>query len=218
MTKPTIVLTAAVLGFTSVASAQNEVLLEYFDTGNAQPPLFGGTPTSTATNSLFETATNRSDNYGSRTTSFFIPALTANYTFAAAADDDMKFFLSTNADPANAVQIISNDGWSASRNYTTHDGGAGGVAANFSAPISLVAGQTYFIGGTQQDGGGGDNYAVTATTDPVNDPIFNGRAPLGDPSLAATIGTLSSVPEPATATFAALALGGLLLGRRSRKA
>jgi len=215
MIKTTTACAVSLLCFTSFASAQ--VTIEYFDSGNALPPVTGGTPTSTESVSLFETTTNRADNYGSRLTSFFIPAFTANYTFGMASDDDGQVFLSTDADPANAVQIISNGGWSSVRNYTTHEGGAG-VAGNFSTPISLVGGQAYFIEGLHAEGGGGDNYALTATADLTNDPILAGRAPLGDPSMDATIGTLSNVPEPATATVAALGLAGLMLRRRARKA
>ena len=52
-------------------------------------------------------AGNVRDNYGWHVSGFIHPPETGEYIFAVATDDNSQLWLSTDADPANAVQILS---------------------------------------------------------------------------------------------------------------
>ena len=61
--------------------------------------------------------------------------------------------MSTDADPANVLQITQESQWRGVRNYGDED--------EFnSAPIFLEKGKAYFIECFAKEGGGGDNMAV----------------------------------------------------------
>jgi len=73
--------------------------------------------------SIFESGTNFADNYANRISGWFVPAITGDYTFLVAADDDTDLFLSTDESPANKLMIAQETGWSGVRNYSTVGGG-----------------------------------------------------------------------------------------------
>ncbi|MBW7992039.1 MAG: hypothetical protein FVQ84_18770 [Planctomycetes bacterium] len=124
-------------------------------TGNANYP---DNPTYGEELTLFETATDVADNFGSRVYGWLHPATSGDYTFWIATDDSSSLLLSTDDDPANAVVIAGVDGWAPARAF---DGEAGSPGDNqMSAPVSLVGGQKYYIEGIYKEGGGGDNLAV----------------------------------------------------------
>ncbi len=122
-------------------------------TGSANYP---DSPDSTEIVPIFEGPTNWADDYGTRIHGFLIPPTTGDYTFWIASDDHSELWLSTDADPANAVKIaslFSGDGWANSRQWDKHP-------EQESSPIDLVAEKVYYIMALQKEGGGGDNLAV----------------------------------------------------------
>ncbi|MDB6122655.1 MAG: Legume lectin beta domain protein [Pedosphaera sp.] len=96
------------------------------------------------------------DNYGAWTRGFIEAPQTGQYTFALASDDEGQFWLSTNENPANRVQICEN---ATAVGFLTFSQNAG----QKSAPISLVAGQKYYFEMFHKEGVGGDHCEVTWT-------------------------------------------------------
>ena len=118
-------------------------------TGN---PDFPDNPSWDEEVTLFETPTNRADNFGGRLYGWLHPDTDGDYTFWLAADDGAEVWLSTTEDAADAVLIVSEDSWGGSRDWL----GRG----QSSAPVTLAAGGKYYIEALYKEGGGGDNLAV----------------------------------------------------------
>jgi len=115
-------------------------------------------PTGTAanltfTNPNFESKTDDGDNYGVRYRGYICPPYTGTYTFYIASDDNSEFWLSTTGDPANKVKICYQNGAVDQRNWY-------GNASQKSSPISLKAGQKYYVEALHKEGGGGDHFAA----------------------------------------------------------
>ncbi|MFM7100316.1 MAG: PA14 domain-containing protein, partial [Verrucomicrobiota bacterium] len=109
------------------------------------------------------------DNYGVMIEGYFYPNRTGAHVFALAADDGADLFLSTDADPAKAVQIATEPQWNPVRAFgTSGDGRRPTVDANtaderksnLSKPINLTSGRPYYIRARMKEAGGGDNLAV----------------------------------------------------------
>jgi regulation of enolase protein 1 (concanavalin A-like superfamily) len=98
---------------------------------------------------------NQYDYYGMRVYGWLNPPQSGDYTFWIAANDAGECWLSTDADPANAKMICSvpNGSGGDPRQWD-------GDTAQKSAPITLQAGQKYFIMALQKDGTGRDHVAV----------------------------------------------------------
>ncbi len=103
--------------------------------------------------SLFEAPTDVLENYGQRLRALITAPSSGQYTFWIASDDASDLFLSTDANPATKTRIAYVAAWTASREWTKE-------VNQQSAPISLVAGQKYYIEALMKEGGGGDNLAV----------------------------------------------------------
>jgi hypothetical protein len=103
--------------------------------------------------SSFETPIDWADYYGTRLRGYLTAPGTGNYTFWIASDDGGQLWLSTNESPAEAAMIASVAEWTYSREWAK-------FASQKSAPISLVAGQRYYIEALQKEHGGSDNLAV----------------------------------------------------------
>ncbi len=98
------------------------------------------------------------DYWGARARAYLTPVETGDYTFWIASDDDSELWLSTDADAANAVKICSVEGWN---NYQDWQGTSGSPGPNRqSAPVSLVAGEKYYIEMMFSDGTGGGHGSV----------------------------------------------------------
>jgi hypothetical protein len=123
-------------------------------------PDYPNNPSESELVSLFEGPTDWADNYGTRLYGWLKPPQSGEYTFWIASDDNSELWLSTDEDPANAVEIANVPGWTPSRDFDNTGGGAGDAAAQMSDPVTLQAGQKYFIQALQKEGGGGDNLAV----------------------------------------------------------
>jgi hypothetical protein len=96
---------------------------------------------------------NWADYYGTRIRGYLNPITTGSYTFWIASDNDSELWLSTDDNPANVSRIAYVSGYTPSRYWTKYP-------EQQSSPISLTAGQKYYIEVLHKDGDGGDNLAV----------------------------------------------------------
>jgi hypothetical protein len=104
-------------------------------------------------------ASDTADNYGDRLFGWLKPEQSGDYTFWIAGDDLSELWLSTDGSPTNGKMIAQVTGWTDAMDW---DGttGSTNVAALKSAPITLQAGQKYFIMTLHKEGGGGDSVGV----------------------------------------------------------
>ncbi|MHA4806875.1 Ig-like domain-containing protein [Flavitalea flava] len=118
-------------------------------------PNYPGRPDHTSmVTSLFEGPVNTGvNNYGARYSGYITAPQTGNYTFWIASDDQSELWLSNNGDSAGKQKIAWVADWTNSRVWTASP-------SQQSVPISLVAGQRYYIEALYKQGGGGDNLAV----------------------------------------------------------
>ncbi len=91
--------------------------------------------------------------YGTRIQAWLSVPVTGTYTFNIISNIESRLQLSTTFDPADATEICfqDNSGW-----YFAHDY----EASQTSAPITLQAGQYYYIELTHQENSGSDFYNV----------------------------------------------------------
>ncbi len=97
--------------------------------------------------------TSRADNYMTHVRGYLYPPQTGSYTFWTSSDDHSRLWLSTDADPANKKLIAEVDGYTGAAVWDKYP-------SQKSAPVTLQAGQKYYIEVLQRDGTGGDNLAV----------------------------------------------------------
>ena len=104
-------------------------------------------------NAVLEGPVNTAENYAERIRTYLVPPVTGSYTFWIASDDQGSLLLSSDSDPANAIEIASVPYWANPREY-------GKYPEQRSDAISLVAGEVYFLEAKMKEGGGGDNLSV----------------------------------------------------------
>ncbi|MCD6339450.1 MAG: Ig-like domain-containing protein [Verrucomicrobia bacterium] len=124
-------------------------------------------------------------NYGNKLSCWVVPQKTDNYVFFVSSDDPSELYLSPDEDPANAVLIAQQQGWTGPRIWRTAGGGGSDPLemnswdAMWSSGISqwpdingihLEAGKKYYLYAIHTEAGGGDNLAVTMVTE---DDFFN---------------------------------------------
>ena len=146
--------------FTTADGLANKILYEVWEgigganisalTGHADYP---DNPTTSEYVDLFQSPVDWADSYGQRLWGWLKPPQTGDYTFWIAGDNDQELQLSTDGDPANAERIASVSGWTAAFAWDDN-------ASQMSAPISLEAGQKYYIMALGKEEGGGDSTAV----------------------------------------------------------
>jgi len=121
-------------------------------TAVADIPL-GATPNIVDVMNTFETPTNILDNYGTRLRGYLCPAISGDYTFWIASDDNGELWLSTDETEVNKVLIASVPVWAAPREWDK-------FPEQQSVTINLQAGQRYYVEALQKEAAGGDNLAV----------------------------------------------------------
>ncbi|MEO0894986.1 MAG: PKD domain-containing protein [Bacteroidota bacterium] len=110
-------------------------------------------PSNTLTSvTLAETPTNVADNYGGRLRGYIYPPQTGTYRMWIASDDQGVLLVSTNDDPANAVEICNVPSWASSRQWTKF--------ADQEGSVNLTSGRKYYFEARFKEGGGGDNLAI----------------------------------------------------------
>ena len=137
---------------TATGTISREVWTNITGTSISAIPL-NSPPNITSELSIFEIPVNSMDNFGTRVRGYICPPTTGQYVFWIASDDNGALYLSNNADPANKTLIASVPTWSNSREWNK-------FPQQQSAPITLIAGQQYYIEALQKEGTGGDNLAV----------------------------------------------------------
>jgi hypothetical protein len=154
-----------VLGLVGNASGQlgkGKILFEWFEgtTGgnidqlvDGRNPNYPDNPSSFEWRSSFQGPVNRSDNYGTRVRGYLYPPADGDYTFWIYSDDHSRLWLSTNDDPANKTLICEVNGYTGANEWTK-------FPEQKSSPITLKAGQKYYIEALHRDGTGGDNLGV----------------------------------------------------------
>lgn len=110
-------------------------------------------PTTRETISAFEATSDAADNYGSRIRGYLCPAISGDYTFWIASDDEGQLYLSSDKTRANAVLIASVPSWTNSHNWDVYP-------QQKSTTVTLVGGKRYYIEALHKEGRGGDNLSV----------------------------------------------------------
>ena len=132
---------------TAVSNLTSNVNYPYNPTGRILERSFEG-PTNW-TNS----AGTQLNSYGTHIRGYLNPITSGIYTFWIASDDASDLYLSTDSDPANKIRIAYVSSWVNPYKWTVY-------GTQQSSPISLVAGQSYFIEALHKEGSGGDSVAV----------------------------------------------------------
>ncbi len=122
-------------------------------------------PTTTTILTSFEAPQNVADNYVQRIRGFLRPTVSGNYTFYVTGDDNSDLYLSTSTDPAAKTRIAYVNGYTLNNDLYKYP-------SQKSAVIALVANQTYYIEGVEQEGGGGDNLATYWVTPSNATPVI----------------------------------------------
>lgn len=119
-------------------------------TNNAKYP---GRPDALVALASFASPVDVADNYGSRIRSYLTPTSSGSYTFFISSDDNSLLRFSATGNPSDAVAIASVPNWTSANTWTTY-------AQQRSAPVTLVAGQRYYLDALHKEGGGGDHVEV----------------------------------------------------------
>jgi hypothetical protein len=119
-------------------------------------PAYPSNPTGASFLTSFDGPHGFGTNYGSRIRGTVTAPQTGTYTFWIASDDSSQLFLSNDATPANEQLIASVDGYTGYHEWTKYP-------TQMSAPLSLVAGQSYAIEALHEQGGGDDHVSVAWT-------------------------------------------------------
>ncbi len=163
-----------VLGLVSNTNGQptGEFLLEWwFDIGGGNAvtdlinnPNYPDNPTGSAMVDSVELPTTKPaslwegdvDNYGARLQGYIYPPATGDYTFWITGDNGSQFWLSTNFDSSNVVMTCEVPGtqWTGDREWDKFPDD------QESAPVTLEAGQKYYVDVWFKEGSGGDGVAV----------------------------------------------------------
>ena len=136
----------------------------------------------------FESTPNWGDSDGARLSGWLIPPTTGNYKFYLASDDQGALFLSTDATPANKVQIAAEPQWNGYREYIigANQSSRSIPPVNISTNIPLIAGRAYYVEALLKEGVQGDHLSV-AWLPPGGPAITNGAAPINGRYLASGI-------------------------------
>jgi hypothetical protein len=116
-------------------------------------PNFPSNPSATLVRPSFDGFQNRADNFGVRMSAWVKAPETGAYTFWIASDDNSELRLSTDANPANKILIASVSGYTGYLEW-------GRYPSQQSEPITLAAGQFYYIEALFKEGGGNDHIEV----------------------------------------------------------
>jgi hypothetical protein len=151
-----------VLSIAGVAAGQvgEGVLYEYwFDIGGTavtdltNDPRYPDSPDMSEWRPDFDSELDPWDNYGARARGYIHPPATGDYTFWISGDDFCELWLSTDDNPDNITMVAEVPGWSAQYEW-------GKYPEQKSDPITLQAGQRYYVEALQKEAGGGDTLTV----------------------------------------------------------
>ncbi|MFN6338928.1 MAG: Calx-beta domain-containing protein [Cyanobacteriota bacterium] len=119
-----------------------------FDTQDwSATPVYSGLLSSSAT------ASGVADNFSRRIVGLFEPSSTGVHTFWVAGDDDTRLYLGSDEGEGSRQLIASVEGWTNVQQWDKY-------ASQQSAPITLQAGQRYWLEVQNREGSGGDHAEV----------------------------------------------------------
>jgi hypothetical protein len=147
---------------------------------------------------IFETETNRGDDYGQRLRGFLTAPSSGNYTFWIASDEISQLYLSLDENPANKRLIAFVDPRSQPRIWTTH-------AGQQSTNLALEAGRRYYLEVLHKEGLLLDHLAVRwrLPNGTMEEPIPGSRFVYELPPLLVASLTNALVEEGRSVTFSA---------------
>jgi len=116
-------------------------------------PNYPDNPTTSTVISSFDIPQNIGSTYGARVEALLEAPTTGDYTFYFASDDYGELWMSTDETEANKSMIAEVPGWTTYQLWTKYP-------AQQSAPITLQAGQKYYIEGIFQEAWGADHMSV----------------------------------------------------------
>ncbi len=111
------------------------------------------TPSSTGQMTSLESLDLGITSYGARVRGYVCPPQSGTYTFMVSGDDQVELWLSTDNNPSNKKKIASTYVWTSLREF-------GKYPSQQSDPISLQAGQLYYIEVLHKNGDGGNHFTV----------------------------------------------------------
>jgi uncharacterized protein (DUF1800 family) len=114
---------------------------------------YPSTPVLRTVDTNFASPVNWAERYGVRMRAFLTPTNTGSYTFWVSGDDNCELWLGTDDSPASRVRIATVPGWTEAQNWTK-------FPEQKSVPVSLQAGQRYYIEALMKEGYGGDSLSV----------------------------------------------------------
>ncbi len=180
-----------------ISNAEPGMIYERWDTAGTPDPLLTDTSTPDYSEIVLSAQWGYQDDdslggYVARLTGYIVPPVTGNYRFWILTDDNSRLWLSTDADPANAVKIAEETNWRA------QDDWAAVGDETVSAPIALVGGNIYWIRGAYQETGGGDHIRIgwASTEAGIADHTL-----IGDPYIWTALPTRAYNPTPANEEF-----------------
>lgn len=149
-------------------------------------PNYPASPSSSGALFTTDSGDNIGEYYGQRWSGWITPNETGDYTFYAAADDQVELYLSTDEHPANKALIASKYSWTAPRSWSN---GA------ISSTVTLVAGKKYYIELLHAEAGGGDNCAIAWRKPSDTAAPANGSAGITDSYLSSVVGGISTTQD-----------------------
>ncbi|MCI0537219.1 MAG: PA14 domain-containing protein, partial [Verrucomicrobiales bacterium] len=138
-------------------------------TGSAN--FIGNQPEAVSLLGSFEAPRRSGAEYGQRVSGWLVPPTTGAYVLFIASDNDSELWLSADATTQNKQLIASVSGFTASRQWNKYPD----TQNNAAAPVTLQAGQRYYIEALMKEDDGEDNLAVGwvlpgQIVDPAADP------------------------------------------------
>ncbi len=115
-------------------------------------------PTSVNLIADFEIPSDVADNYGGRVRGYLVAPISGDYRFWVASDDQSRVLLSSDQSAENAQEIVRVDYYSPPRLWETST--APWDSPQWSDPISLVAGERYYVEALYKEGTAGDHLAL----------------------------------------------------------
>ncbi len=116
-------------------------------------PNYPNNPSASGTLAVFETPSNTGNNIGIKVYGYICPPSTGNYIFWIASDESAELWLSTTSSTSNRIKIAFNTSATKARQWNK-------FASQKSIPITLTAGQLYYVEALMKEGTGSDNLSV----------------------------------------------------------
>lgn len=137
-------------------------------------------------------------NFGDWSYGYFIPPTNGVYVFAESGSDNCELWLSTDATPAHKILIATESVWNGFRDWRTNArrSTVNNHLENQSSPITMVAGQRYYMEYLHKAGSGGDWSGVAVGNKTNFSTIFIDQSisPLGYAAFTNNNGPSTTVP------------------------